>query len=44
MQAKHSKVYTSIAKSPILNVWLSSEYGYSIYNTTDLKEWHLIFS
>ena len=37
MQTKHSKVFTIIAKSPTLNVWLSSKYGYTIYNTTDFK-------
>ena len=34
---KRSKVFTIIGKSPILNVWWSSEYDYSIYNTTDFK-------
>ena len=34
MQTKRSKVFTVIAKKPILNRWMSSEYGYGIYNIT----------
>ena len=35
MQTKRSKVFTTLAKSPILNVSPSSEYGYSVYSVTD---------
>ena len=35
MQANRSKVFIIKAKSPILNVCLSSEYGYATYKTTD---------
>ena len=37
MQAKCSNVFTIKVKNHILNMCLSSEYGYSIYNTTDFK-------
>ena len=35
MQTNRGKVFITEAKSPILNVCLSSEYGYSTYKTTD---------
>ena len=37
MQTNRGKVFIIEAKSPILNVCLSSEYGYSTYKTTDFK-------
>ena len=37
MQTKRRKVFTIVAKSPILNVLLSSEYGYSANNIIGFK-------
>ena len=37
MLVKRNKVFTILTKSSIQYVWLSSEYGYSIYSKTDFK-------
>ena len=37
MQTKRSKVLPLWQKSPVQNVWLSSEYGYCIYSITNFK-------